>query len=94
MRIAAALENWGTSAAARAGMTAEPTIIVVDDDPGIRESLHGLQRYNKRIAYDISEIAVKVHRGQVMRKMNATSLPDLVRIADKLNFTPGKSQTG
>ena len=25
-------------------MTNEPTIIVVDDDPGIRESLHGLLR--------------------------------------------------
>ena len=77
-------------------MTAEPTIIVLDDDPGMRESLHGLLRYKKRIAYDIgiSKITVKVHRGQVMRKMNAASLLDLARIADKLNFTPEKSQTG
>jgi FixJ family two-component response regulator len=44
-------------------------------------------RLNKQIAYDIgiSEITVKVHRGQVMRKMKATSLPDLARMADKLN---------
>ena len=45
-------------------------------------------RLNKQIAYDIgvSEITVKVHRGQVMRKMKAASLPDLARMADKLNL--------
>lgn len=53
-------------------------------------------RLNKQIAYDIgiSEITVKVHLGQVMRKMNAASLPDLARMADKLNFAAGKSQSG
>jgi FixJ family two-component response regulator len=53
-------------------------------------------RLNKQIAYDIgiSEITVKVHRGQVMRKMKAASLPDLARMADKLNFTAEKSQSG
>jgi FixJ family two-component response regulator len=47
-------------------------------------------RLNKQIAGDlgISEITVKVHRGQVMRKMHASSLPELARIADKLNLTP------
>ena len=51
-------------------------------------------RLNKQIAYDIgiSEITVKVHRGQVMRKMKASSLPDLARMADKLNFTADGSQ--
>jgi FixJ family two-component response regulator len=51
-------------------------------------------RINKQIAHDIgiSEITVKVHRGQVMRKMKAASLPDLARMADKLNFTGKKSQ--
>jgi FixJ family two-component response regulator len=50
-------------------------------------------RLNKQIAFDIgiSEITVKVHRGQVMRKMKAASLPDLARMADKLNFTAEKS---
>jgi FixJ family two-component response regulator len=50
-------------------------------------------RLNKQIAYDIgiSEITVKVHRGQVMRKMNAASLPDLARMADKLDLTAAKS---
>jgi FixJ family two-component response regulator len=50
-------------------------------------------RLKKQIAYDIgiSEITVKVHRGQVMRKMNAASLPDLARMADKLDLTAAKS---
>ena len=50
-------------------------------------------RLNKQIAFDIgiSEITVKVHRGQVMRKMEAASLPDLARMADKLNITTEKS---
>jgi len=45
-------------------------------------------RLNKQIAGDlnISEITVKVHRGQVMRKMKAFSLPDLARMADKLKL--------
>jgi FixJ family two-component response regulator len=52
-------------------------------------------RLNKQIAADlgISEITVKVHRGQVMRKMRASSLPDLARMADKLQLTPGKGQS-
>lgn len=43
-------------------------------------------RLNKQIAGDIgvSEITVKTHRAQVMRKMHALSLPDLARMADKL----------
>lgn len=43
---------------------------------------------NKQIAdrMTISEITVKVHRGQVMRKMAARSLADLVRMADKLGL--------
>jgi FixJ family two-component response regulator len=52
-------------------------------------------RLNKQIAHDIgiSEITVKVHRGQVMRKMKAASLPDLARMADKLNLATEKSQS-
>jgi FixJ family two-component response regulator len=43
-------------------------------------------RANEQIAAELnlSEMTVKVHRGQVMRKMKAASLPDLVRMADQL----------
>jgi FixJ family two-component response regulator len=45
-------------------------------------------RANKHIAgeLNLSEMTVKVHRGQVMRKMKAHSLPELVRIADRLSL--------
>jgi len=48
----------------------------------------GLQ--NKQIAAEIgaSEATVKVHRGNVMQKMQAASLIELVRMADKLNPLP------
>jgi FixJ family two-component response regulator len=43
-------------------------------------------RVNKQIAAELglSLVTVKVHRGQVMRKMLARSVPDLVRMADRL----------
>ncbi|WP_192499058.1 response regulator transcription factor [Skermanella pratensis] len=47
---------------------------------------------NKQIAGELqlSEVTVKVHRAQVMRKMQARSLPDLVRFADKLGAVTAK----
>jgi FixJ family two-component response regulator len=43
---------------------------------------------NKQVAFElgISEITVKAHRGQVMRKMKADSLPHLVRMAACLDI--------
>lgn len=43
-------------------------------------------KLNKQIAdaLGLSEVTVKVHRANVMRKMLAASLPELVRMADRL----------
>jgi FixJ family two-component response regulator len=51
-------------------------------------------RLNKEIAGDlgISEVTVKLHRAQVMRKMTADSVPELARMADKLNLAPKRPQ--
>ena len=47
---------------------------------------------NKHIAAKIgaSEATVKIHRGHVMEKMQAGSLIELVRMADKLTLSPNK----
>ena len=44
---------------------------------------------NKQIAGELgsSEVTVKMHRGQVMRKMKAQSLVQLVRMAQKIGIT-------
>ncbi|MBS0296065.1 MAG: response regulator transcription factor [Proteobacteria bacterium] len=48
-------------------------------------------RLNKQIAGELglSEITVKVRRAQVMRKMGAQTLPDLVRLADLIRQSSG-----
>src|SRR5262245_10186774 len=45
---------------------------------------------NKQTAGELgtSEITIGVHRGQIMRKMGARSLAELVRLADKLGIRP------
>jgi FixJ family two-component response regulator len=52
-------------------------------------------RLNKQIAAEInaSEATVKVHRSQLMRKMEAKSVPDLVRMAEKLGISVTKPKT-
>ena len=45
-------------------------------------------KMNKQVAYelDLSEITVKIHRGSAMRKMEARTLPDLVRMGESLKI--------
>ena len=45
---------------------------------------------NKQIASELgaSEATVKIHRGHVMEKMQAGSIVELVRMADKLKLSP------
>ena len=45
---------------------------------------------NKQVGWElgISEITVKAHRGNMMQKMKADSLPDLVRMAARLHLLP------
>jgi FixJ family two-component response regulator len=45
---------------------------------------------NKQVAAQIgtSETTAKIHRGQVMRKMQVQSLADLVRMAERLGIAP------
>lgn len=48
---------------------------------------------NKQVAGElgISEITVKAHRGQVMRKMKADSLADLVKMAGSMGLRPSST---
>jgi FixJ family two-component response regulator len=55
--------------------------------------MHVVQgRLSKQIAFDIgiAEPTVKVHRSNLMRKLNVRSLPELGRMADKLKLIPGE----
>ena len=57
-------------------------------------------RRNKQIAFEIgtSEVTVKVHRTTLMRKLQASSLADLITMATKLGIpeksSPTLSRTG
>jgi FixJ family two-component response regulator len=53
-------------------------------------------RLNKQIAFElgISEVTVKAHRGQVMRKMKAESLPHLVRMSGRLDHSRASAPEG
>jgi len=48
----------------------------------------GLSNKQVGVELGISEITVKAHRGRVMQKMRADSLPGLVKVATRLRLTP------
>ena len=50
----------------------------------------GLMNKQVASAMDVAEITVKFHRGHIMRKMGASSLAYLVRMADSLGVRPSK----
>jgi FixJ family two-component response regulator len=63
--------------------------------PRERDVLFGVAAgwLNKQIADElcVSEVMVKVHRSHAMRKMNAKSIPELVRLSDLLQSEPSAS---
>jgi FixJ family two-component response regulator len=50
-------------------------------------------RLNKQIAGDLGTVekTIKVHRSNLMRKMRAKTLVELVRMADRLGLSPGET---
>jgi FixJ family two-component response regulator len=52
-------------------------------------------RVNKQVAFDlgISEVTVKLHRANVMRKMEAASISELIRIWESLSIREAGAET-
>jgi FixJ family two-component response regulator len=82
---------------AKAAMLAELRERVSTMTPREREILPlvAAGRMNKQIAQalQLSEVTVKVHRAQVMQKLKANSVADLVRIADRLAAIEPEAKT-
>src|SRR5690606_14249946 len=73
------------AAAQRAGQCAQRfETLTLRERQVLREVARG--RQNKQIAFDlgIAEVTVKVHRGNMMRKMQARSIADLIHAWERL----------
>jgi len=85
--VAAAIERDVTQRA-RAGVVKRNVERLATLTPREREVLAGVARgrLNKQIAFDlgISEVTVKLHRGNVMRKMQVSSIGELIRAWESL----------
>ena len=91
VRLALARDRERREGAARvAGLKADFATLTGREKEVIGFVTAGL--LNKQIAGEmgVSEVTVKMHRGNIMRKMHARSLADLIRMADLLGVTRGK----
>lgn len=80
-------------AAAKQDLRAQYETLTVREREVMAHVTAGLM--NKQVAglIGLSEITVKIHRGSVMRKMEARSLADLVRKAEALGVSPPRRNT-
>ncbi len=67
-----------------AGLKVKFATLTVREQEVMTLVVTGLLNKNIAATLGITEATVKLHRGNVMRKMGATSVPDLVRMADRL----------
>lgn len=94
--VAAALERDGrrrTETAAKEDLRVQYETLTAREREVMGHVTAGLM--NKQVAglIGLSEITVKIHRGNVMRKMNVKSLADLVRKAEALGISQPRKNT-
>ena len=83
------LDRQRREAARRLGMLRQRYVTLTSREREVMAMVaEGLANKQIAAALDLKEITVKVHRAQVMRKLEARSLPELVRIADLLKPMP------
>ena len=82
-----------TEAAAKEDLRAEYETLTAREREVMGHVTAGLM--NKQVAglIGLSEITVKIHRGNVMRKMGVRSLADLVRKAEALGVSQTRGNT-
>jgi len=93
--VAAALQRDRTArdtARAAAGLRASYELLTAREREVMALVTAGLMNKQAAAELGLSEITVKIHRGQVMKKMNAKSLADLVRMAESLSLPRTKSR--